>query len=422
MINEFSLSKIQKYRSMCDTGSISTYVAEGKDKTTRREAREKLNILIHELKKRGFVSIKTVGYYQGGQEQSLFVADPKQQGNLKETLIEFGKIFNQDTILFRPKGGKSKLIVTKGKKFGNESPDSHTTSYGSSTTANYSKVGGRTFSDTIDIPDEFWPEDEERLMKKNNIFRHELNDSVQAKATLNCLTNRNKKHLKESIGEVYPDSRWGEKERLNGPNGMSKTERDVLIKLEQIMPNLVQKAMSKAADHNNPDEIKKLVLSMIMQGNLMQKLGDKIGASWKEFSMGFKREIINLVKNEFDKHEEQEETTTPPWIGRQYNGGIDFDADGNLQVITPDDDDDDDDYEAPPLFKSEQERHDIALACSYCLGESFIDNDGDLDDIYYAVLNVFDSTYDAPPSDDYKEVLQWCRRYYQEIEQSLMNQ
>lgn len=142
---------------------------------------------------------------------------------------------------------------------------------------------------------------------KNNIFKHELNDSIQVKATLNCLSNRNKKHLKESIGEVYPDSRWGEKERLNGPNGMSKSERDVLIKLEQIMPNLVQKAMDKASDHDNPDEIKKLVLNMIMQGNLMQKLGDKVGASWKEFSMGFKSEIINLVKNEFAKHEEQEE-------------------------------------------------------------------------------------------------------------------
>ena len=319
-------------------------------------------------------------------------------------------------------------------------------------------------------------------MKKNNIFKHEMDESSQAKATLNCLNNRNKKHLKESIGEVYPDSRWGEKERLNGPNGMSKSERDVLIKLEQIMPNLVQKAMSKTAEHDNPEEIKKLVLNMIMQGNLMQKLGDKVGASWKEFSMGFKSEIINLVKNEFAKHEEQEESTvnysqladdvcasyrgrlskmdlkdsikfivqmmikklgknvspqemqeiqkaakhsvwyvseqeetTPPWVGRKYNGGIDFDADGNLQVITPDEDDDED-YEAPPLFDSEQERHDIALATTYCLGESFIDNDGDLDDIYYAVLKVFDSTYDAPATTDYKEVLQWCRKYYKQIE------
>lgn len=353
-------------------------------------------------------------------------------------------------------------------------------------------------------------------MKKETIFKHELNESSQAKATLNCLSNRNKKHLKESIGEVYPDSRWGEKERLNGPNGMSKSERDILIKLEQIMPNLVQKAMSKTADHDNPEEIKKLVLNMIMQGNLMQKLGDKVGASWKEFSMGFKSEIINLVKNEFAKHEEQEEfeddfesepqisaknvfdvkfkhsplknsvspmvkhawgiiynrygdgldralymggaddseilevfksyekyskdahdlvskllghkrineeeeltaeqeETTPPWVGRKYNGGIDFDADGNLQVITPDEDDDDD-YEAPPLFDSEQERHDITLATTYCLGESFIDNDGDLDDIYYAVLKYFDSTYDAPETADYEDVLKWCKKHYKQIE------
>lgn len=146
-------------------------------------------------------------------------------------------------------------------------------------------------------------------MKKNDIFEYELNDSVQAIATLNCLSNRNKKYLKESIGEVYPDSRWGEKKHLNEPNGMSKSERDVLIKLEQIMPNIVQKAMAKASDHDNPDQIKKLVLNMIMQGNLMQKLSDKVGASWKEFSVGFRNEIINLVKNEFAKHEEQEEST-----------------------------------------------------------------------------------------------------------------
>ena len=216
-------------------------------------------------------------------------------------------------------------------------------------------------------------------MKKETIFKHELNESSQAKATLNCLNNRNKKHLKESIGEVYPDSRWGEKERLNGPNGMSKTERDVLIKLEQIIPNLVQKAMTKIADHDNPDEIKKLVLNMIMQGNLMQKLSDKVGASWKEFSMGFKSEIINLVKNEFAKHEEQEEMP-------------------------------------------QMERRDIALACTYCLAdERMVDTDGDLDDIYYAVLKVFDSTHDAPSdSNNEDEVLQWCRKHYKQIE-SMIN-
>lgn len=125
---------------------------------TRAVARKEINWLISEFQKKGFVAIKTMGYYQGGSEQSLFVADPKHNGNLKETLIEYGKLFNQDTILFRPKGGKSRLIVTRGEKFGNETQDSHASSYGSATSANYSKVGGRTFSDTIDIDDDFWPE------------------------------------------------------------------------------------------------------------------------------------------------------------------------------------------------------------------------------------------------------------------------
>ena len=80
------------------------------------------------------------------------------------------------------------------------------------------------------------------------------------------------------------------------------------------------------------------------------------------------------------------------------------------------DEDDDDDYEAPPLFDSEQERHDITLATTYCLGESFIDNDGDLDDIYYAVLKYFDSTYDAPETADYEDVLKWCKKHYKQIE------
>lgn len=287
-------------------------------------------------------------------------------------------------------------------------------------------------------------------MKKETIFKHEMDESSQAKATLNCLNNRNKKHLKESIGEVYPDSRWGEKERLNGPNGMSKSERDILIKLEQIMPNLVQKAMSKTADHDNPEEIKKLVLNMIMQGNLMQKLGDKVGASWKEFSMGFKSEIINLVKNEFAKHEEQEESfddtedfisnvvnlmedegliNNNQWDAAYYTVEEMVQSNPNLlqypsymQFLNVFGDDilSKLNNQEQEEFTSEQERHDIALATTYCLGESFIDNDGDLDDIYYAVLKVFDSTHDAPATTDYKDVLQWCRKHYKQIE-SMIN-
>lgn len=200
-------------------------------------------------------------------------------------------------------------------------------------------------------------------------------DEIAAEAMKSAIHQNDEKHLKESIGEMYPDSRWGEKEHLNGPNGMSKSERDVLIKLEQIIPNLVQKAMTKTADHDNPEEIKKLVLNMIMQGNLMQKLGNKVGASWKEFSMGFRRELINLIKNEFAKHEEQEELPS-------------------------------------------MERHDMILALSEYMSESWIDtgDDGDLDDIYYAVADILDNTGDYPASTSWEDCKPWCQKHYKEVE------
>ncbi len=167
-------------------------------KKTRAVARKEINWLISKFQKKGFVAIKTVGYYQGGHEQSLFVADPKNNGNLKETLIEYGKLFNQDTILFRPKGGKSRLIVTRGKKFGNETQDSHASSYGSSTSSNYSKVGGRTFSDTIDIDDDFWPES----VSFANIVKNLLGESTLTRSIKNVM-NESKDILTITTNDLY---------------------------------------------------------------------------------------------------------------------------------------------------------------------------------------------------------------------------
>lgn len=230
-------------------------------------------------------------------------------------------------------------------------------------------------------------------MKKNNIFKHELNESTQANAALNCLKNRNKpKQLSES---KEFDTRFHHRSDLK------KLANPVTKKAYMLLYNEFGENMWRQLGIDDADEQTLIGLLNDMQhySNNPRDIAD--------FMLG--RKSIRNFK------QEQEEDTTPPWVGRKYNGGIDFDADGNLQVITPDEDDDDD-GEVPPLFDSEQERHDIALATTYCLGESFIDNDGDLDDIYYAVLKVFDSTYDAPATTDYKEVLQWCRKYYKQIE------
>lgn len=225
-------------------------------------------------------------------------------------------------------------------------------------------------------------------MKKETIFKHEMNESIQADAAMNCLKNRNK------------------------PQQLNET-------------------------------------------------------------------------SDFDS-QEQEEDITPHWVGRQYNGGIDFDADGNLHVITPDEDDDefewvydaardiinkkfagkalveiapdqvkDDirsmimkeykirpknadehrawvknielafDYATNYHFDSQEqeelpqmERHDMILALSEYMAESWIDtgDDGDLDDIYYAIADILDKTGDYPASTSWEDCKPWCQKYYKEVE------
>lgn len=309
-------------------------------------------------------------------------------------------------------------------------------------------------------------------MKKNNIFKHELNESIQANAALNCLKNRNTpKKLNESADFDTRFHHRSDLKKLANP----VTKKAYMLLYNEFGDNMWRQLGIDDADEqtligllndmqhysNNPRDIADFMLGRKSIRNFKQEqeeltaeqeestvnysqLADDVCASYrgrlskmdlkdsikfivqmmikklgKNVSPQEMQEIQKAAKHSVWYVSEQEEDTTPPWVGRKYNGGIDFDADGNLQVITPDEDDDDD-YEAPPLFDSEQERHDIALATTYCLSESFIANDGDLDDIYYAVLKVFDSTYDAPATDDYKEVLQWCRKYYKQIE-SMIN-
>jgi hypothetical protein len=82
-------------------------------------------------------------------------------------------------------------------------------------------------------------------------------------------------------------------------------------------------------------------------------------------------------------------------------------------------------YEGHPEFDfSEQEelpsmeRHDMILALSEYMSESWIDtgDDGDLDDIYYAVSDILDKTGDYPASTSWEDCKPWCQKHYKEIE------
>ena len=66
----------------------------------------------------------------------------------------------------------------------------------------------------------------------------------------------------------------------------------------------------------------------------------------------------------------------------------------------------------------QMERRDMILALSEYMSESWIDtgDDGDLDDIYYAVADILDKTGDYPASTDWKDCKPWCQKHYREVE------
>jgi methionyl-tRNA synthetase len=72
-------------------------------------------------------------------------------------------------------------------------------------------------------------------MKKETIFRHELNESIQANAAMNCLKNRNNH---KQINEVAPV--------------VAAAGRMLLPMLRPVITKLVQKALVKIGTHARP--------------------------------------------------------------------------------------------------------------------------------------------------------------------------
>lgn len=70
----------------------------------------------------------------------------------------------------------------------------------------------------------------------------------------------------------------------------------------------------------------------------------------------------------------------------------------------------------------QMERHDMILALSEYMSESWIDtgDDGDLDDIYYAVADILDKTGDYPASTDWEDCKPWCQKHYKEVEETVL--
>jgi hypothetical protein len=108
LLSESSLSKIFRYNEKFDCGAITSF----RRNYSKKENRQRNRSLKAKLINKGYELIKILGKYPEGEEkdspsvreEGFFVLDTKQSGNLEKDLITLGEEFEQDSILYVPKG------------------------------------------------------------------------------------------------------------------------------------------------------------------------------------------------------------------------------------------------------------------------------------------------------------------------------
>jgi len=118
-LNESSLSRIWKHNIDHDCGAITAFrvgadCGEGEPYTSK-ENKQRNKSLMAKLKSAGYGITKLQGTYpEGGstaKEISYWVVDLNNNGNLEKDIRKFGEMFDQDSVLFVPRGA---MNVVKG--------------------------------------------------------------------------------------------------------------------------------------------------------------------------------------------------------------------------------------------------------------------------------------------------------------------
>ena len=124
-VNESSLSRIWEHYTKHQTGTISAFrdaadCNDGKEYTLQENKRRN-SLLESLLLKKGYGITKIDGTYienygtpdaKEVQEESFFVVDIQDKGQLKKDLIKYGEMFEQDGITFAEPNGDYYLIST----------------------------------------------------------------------------------------------------------------------------------------------------------------------------------------------------------------------------------------------------------------------------------------------------------------------
>ena len=157
-ITESSLSRIWEHNVEHDCGAISAFRKYYKRKENRERSREMSALLVS----KGYSVTKLKGKYpeEGGShdeehdnfEQSFWVVDSEDTGNLEKDLLEFGRGYEQDSVLFCPVGAidnkaKAYLNVLKDLEWASAGDKSHfdTAKLGHESPIYTSYINGRPF-------------------------------------------------------------------------------------------------------------------------------------------------------------------------------------------------------------------------------------------------------------------------------------
>lgn len=135
-LNESSLSRLWKHMQDNDTGTITAYRSEEIDKDgnvvktyTTKENQGRNKILLSKLRSKYNITKVKGAYienYGSSREKEVgesvfFVVDNQERGDLEKVLKNLGQKFNQDSIMFIPKGtNKGTLWGTKKDEFGDQ--------------------------------------------------------------------------------------------------------------------------------------------------------------------------------------------------------------------------------------------------------------------------------------------------------------
>lgn len=251
-------------------------------------------------------------------------------------------------------------------------------------------------------------------MKKETIFRHELNESVQAKAAMNCLKNRNNKQVvaNQEQEEDYTN------DEIPSPN-FSYRMSFMVWAMREIIPYL--KEISQVCAQADPTELKHAVMKIlktrdtgIPETHHSCKQWAKENYDWVEMELNGEYDAYQKkwskpfnIPSEQEEHPEDADRLQTQ-LANAWDEGME---------------DDEDDY--VPYNNTFDETHHDIVENLISVVEHYFNTDDDVNGFYLynytedqlgkAVEKVLDKYGDFPSSNDFNKCYAWAKKHIEEI-------